>query len=122
MRYRDFARSFMSDIGIEQMRSILNGSGPWSWIDRDNDQWGPYISAGVLTRPQRGIVKIYFDDNPENIHWHDVKPSDGRFIVAVNLASDDPDAETIFADIERTVLERVLPSVGAREIKETETP
>lgn len=121
MQYRDFARSFDSDLGLREMSVRLNETGPWRWIERDNDQWGFYFYAGVLPRLQRGIVKLYVDDNPRNLNWADVKPSDARFVVEVHLQSDEPNALAIFGEIERTLFERILPACGARDIQETET-
>lgn len=121
MHYRDFARSFDSDLAINEMFTRLNELGPWTWIERENDRWGDYISAAVLRHPERGIVKLLIDEEPANGMSGQTPSKDWRFVIQVSLASDAPNALATFDEIQSTLLERVLPAVGARDVQEAET-
>jgi hypothetical protein len=52
--------SFDCDFRILEILAILNGVGPWNWIERDKDAFGTYISAV----PIPGVrVRIFSDPN-----------------------------------------------------------
>jgi hypothetical protein len=51
-----WAYDFECDKPMAEIFSILNQSGPWRWIERDKDVFGPYISSV----PIEGLrVRIY---------------------------------------------------------------
>lgn len=110
---RSVALQFDSDLGLMQMLALLNELGPWKWTERDSDRWGEYISSGVLRQPQRGIAKILIDRGNQ--------ASDAHFVIQVVLESDQPDANAVFDDIERTILDRILPALKATDVIATET-
>lgn len=102
-----FAYFFRSQLDLAQILAHLNEVGPWTWHERDNDDWGPYIMATrVSPTAERSNAKILYehDGYAVNIHYH------GR----------DPRAPTDFESLRKTVLEQILPSLGARDIAETE--
>jgi len=100
---RIFAYTFECPLGLAQMFAALNAAGPWTWFERDNDRLGDYISGAALRAPHRGIAKIYVEH--------------GEWVVSVLLKSAD---QAAIANAERELFERVLPSIGARILAETE--
>ncbi|MFT3694977.1 MAG: hypothetical protein QM831_17640 [Kofleriaceae bacterium] len=75
---------------------------PWRWIDRVNDAWGDYVSACPFEGGyERAIVKILFDDG---------------YVVTVRCRDLDDESE-----IRITLLDVVLPAVGATSIEPTDS-
>ena len=103
---RIFAYTFDSPLGLKQMLAKLNEAGPWTWYERDSDQLGEYISGAALRSPHRGIAKIYVEN--------------GEWTVSVLLQSAEPDARSAIENAERELFDRVLPSIGAHNLAETE--
>jgi formylglycine-generating enzyme required for sulfatase activity len=103
--YRNFEYTFDSDLGLTEMLAKLTEAGPWRWIDRDSDRYGFYISTSVLPRPQKAMIKILVDDDID------------RFVVEVSIAADE---EATAEEIERTLFDRLLPTIGARELREVD--
>ncbi|MDQ3754424.1 MAG: hypothetical protein M3371_06800 [Acidobacteriota bacterium] len=51
-----WAYDFVCDRPMAEIFSTINESGPWRWIERDKDAFGPYISS----MPFEGLrVRIY---------------------------------------------------------------
>jgi hypothetical protein len=94
-----FARSFTSALSLPEIKARLNEVGPWRWIDRDNDNYGEYISAKVLDEPHTGMLKIFVE--PEH------------FVINVKLKSEAPDAKAAFDAVQATLFDRLLPAIGA---------
>jgi len=42
---RLFAYAFQTDLRLDEIEARLNREGPWSWIARDSDRWGDYLST-----------------------------------------------------------------------------
>jgi hypothetical protein len=104
---KTYAYAFRSDLQLPEVLARLNEVGPWSWIERDNDRWGEYISALALPDPHRGTVKII------------VEPD--HYVVNVLLTSQDPDAEALFESVRETLFDRLLPAIGATGLARTDT-
>jgi hypothetical protein len=102
-----YAYSFTSPLSLSQMLAKWNELGPWRWTERDNDQFGEYISTRVLDLPQRGMLKVFVESD--------------RYAINVMLQSENPNADNKFADIRTTIFERLLPAVEASAISEAET-
>jgi hypothetical protein len=102
-----FAYKFESALGLEEMLARLNEAGPWPWYDRDSDSLGYYISGAALRAPHRGIVKIVVEYD--------------QFVVNALLESSEPDAKAVIENAERELMDRVLPSIGARKLVGTDT-
>lgn len=100
--YRHFAYAFHSPLTLEEMVAKLNNAGPWAWCERENDELDAYLSAAPLREPHRGRAKIYMQYD--------------RKIIDVELSSDQPDADAVVEQVERELLERVLPSIGAQNL------
>lgn len=97
------AYSFASALPLPDMFARLNALGPWRWIERDNDRWGEYISAGVLDAPDRGIVKIFVELD--------------RFAVDYVLESESRERLDAVFD---TLFAHLLPAIGAQDLAETD--
>lgn len=100
------ACSFRSDLTLDQIRARLNELGPWKWIERDNDNWGPYTSAVFNRAAARAIVKILHEGE--------------GYAVIVHYSWDDPRAPDDFEAARRILFENLLPAIGARDLAETE--
>jgi formylglycine-generating enzyme required for sulfatase activity len=103
--YRDLEYTFDSDLGLKDMLAKLHEAGPWRWVDRDNDRYGFYISASALPRPQKAMIKILVDDEID------------RFVVTVSIAADE---EATAEEIERTLFDRLLPAICARDLRKVD--
>jgi hypothetical protein len=107
------AYTFKSDLTIEQMLDRLNEVGPWTWMERDNDRWANYMSATPFGDALRQLnVKIITE--PEN---------QDLFAVGLIFRSESPDVDADRALLEttrRTLFDRVLPAIGARELTKTD--
>lgn len=101
-----YAYAFKSRMSMAEIRERLNDVGPWRWIDRDNDNWGEYISARALPDPDLGIAKILAEDD--------------HYVINVKLESARADPQSEFKEAENTVFRRVLPAIAAYEIKRTD--
>ena len=101
-----YAYSFQSPLSLAEVFERFRDLGPWRWIERDNDNWGEYISARVLHDPHDGMVKLIIDS--------------GRFIINVYLRSDQPSARAEFAAVRDTIFQRLLPAISATDIVKTD--
>ena len=103
----DFAYSFTSPLSLADIRLRLNGLGPWRWIERDNDQFGEYISTRVLTSPDYGMIKVFSEPD--------------HYAINVLLGSEDACADARFGKIRDTLFKQLLPAIEASNIAPTET-
>lgn len=107
---RAAAFSFRSPFTLAEIFEILNASGPWQWRNRDNDSWGGYLSAGVLSKPDLGIVKIIQDET--------------AYVFNIQLtfeSSDANEAAVRFSTIRDIVLNTIFPGIKADQIEDTDT-
>lgn len=104
------AYHFRSELTLEQMLARLGEHGLWTWQERENDAWGPYISAAPVPDARHAQVKILIDPDDGNI-----------YAVNVRFESDEPAAETQFAELRETLFSRVLPAIDACELAETDS-
>lgn len=102
-----FAYSFSSPHSLVQVRSKLNGLGPWRWIERDNDNYGEYISSRVLDTPHYGMIKVFSET--------------GQYAINVFLESHESDALAQFANVKDVVFKRLLPALDATDVAPAET-
>lgn len=101
-----YAYAFKSDFSLPDVFKRLNELGPWKWIERDNDRWGEYFSARAIEPPHDGVAKILTDE--------------GRYVINIELKSEEPNPEAAFDDVRKLVFEKILPALGASEIAETD--
>ncbi len=105
--YDTYAYAFTSPRSLAEIRSVFNTLGPWNWVDRDNDRFGEYISAGALHDPDWGVVKIF------------VEPD--HYALNVRLESDRDDADESFAKVRDVLMRTLLPAIEAGNIRDTDT-
>jgi hypothetical protein len=105
--HRDiYAYAFDSSLTLEEMQTRLTASGIGPWFVGDNERWDEYISIGPLPEPYSGSIRLFF--------------ADGSFVANVRLRGPDPGARERFAGVRRLLLERMLPTVLATNIRETD--
>jgi hypothetical protein len=100
--HRTFSYDFQIDLTSAQVFARLNESGPWSWTMRSSDGKGEYMSTRAL--PEYAMVKLY--RLPDHGH------------VDLRCQAEGPDAARECDRIRQALVERVLPGVGARDIKD----
>jgi hypothetical protein len=98
--HKTFSYDFKTDLGQGPLFAKLQGSGPWEWTTRNSELKGEYVSTRVM--PAEAMVKLYRE--PDHAH------------VDVRCQSDRPTAEEECEQVRHVLIEKVLPSVGAREI------
>jgi hypothetical protein len=101
-----YAYAFKSDLTPGAIVARFRELGPWEWDDRDSDSWGPYYSAGVLSPPDHGIVKLIAETD--------------HYVLNVVLRSSAQPVGSRFDDVRDILLDRLLPAIGARDIAETD--
>jgi hypothetical protein len=118
-----YAYSFRSPLSLAEVLERFRTLGPWRWIERDNDNWGEYISARALDDlhgSHAGMVKLITDDEghrPLDRFWGSGR---GRFIINVYLRADQPGARAEFATVRDTIFQRLLPAISATHIRKTD--
>jgi len=101
-----YAYAFKSSLSLKEILARLREVLPWRWLERDNDNYGEYLSSRVLHDPGYGFVKVF-------------EESDG-FAINVNLRSKADNAAEIFASIKKVVFETILPALSATDIRPTD--
>ena|ERR1044072_4601283 len=104
---RDAAFSFQSDHDLRSLRERLNARGIHTWIERDNDNYGEYLSTRA--HADYGFYKIYKDDQTAG------------YCFTIKFTCDRPTIDEEFAELERIALDEILPGVEARDIQKRET-
>ena len=99
--YENVAYSFKSNLALEELRERLNKGNRWEWLRRNSDRFDDYISA--LANPDWGMLKVYVEKD--------------HYVIDVVFRSARAEAAAEFEALHKLVLERVLPSVDAREVK-----
>jgi len=101
-----FAYSFTCDLTPAEIVERFRRAAGWPWLERDNDNWGPYYSASVLPDPHRGMVKLIAEPD--------------HYVINVVLRSDASAVGTLFEDVRDTIVDKLLPAIGAKNIHDTE--
>ncbi len=99
------AYEFKSDLSLGEIFSKLQQVGPWEWSQRDNDRWDEYISASPTEEPIDIGVKIFVEDR-------------GLYVADIlfRYRQEDQAARAQYEGVKRTLFERLLPAIGAREL------
>ena len=98
------AYSFTTTLKFPELLNRLNNDGPWRWMGRDSDHYGDYISC--LGGPDASRLKVFQEGD--------------KYVLNIRYKSDAPNAAVEWEALHRQLLEQVLPSVGARDVRATE--
>ncbi len=73
-----WAYDFECDNTMAEIISTLNESGPWEWVWRDKDAFGPYISSAPFEGVRARIYDLdgYYSNGPT--YTADFKLGEGR--------------------------------------------
>jgi hypothetical protein len=102
----DYAFAFQSKLSLAEMLARLEALGYGQWHQRDKDAWGDYLFGRLSDEPYSAVAKLIVEDD--------------RFVFNVKLRPDKPGSELAFAEVQKAVLERVLPALDASAITPTE--
>ena len=92
--------AFETSSSFADLYSKLNELGPWTWRGTESDTYGDYLST-----------------NPDHRSWIKIFACEGHWVVQLNAL----DGSTFTREqLEREMLERVLPGIGARNVHQTE--
>jgi hypothetical protein len=102
------AYSFVSQLYIEQIQALFNETGPWKWIDRDNDRWGNYTSASM--KFEQGVMNaklIYEPDSSQRF----------EYVIDIRFRDDHQIDSNQFDVLHEIVMNKLLPAAQARNIQ-----
>ena len=103
---RTSAHAFQFGGGLAELKTRLEAVGPWSWTPRDSDYFGDYLSTRA--RPDEAVLKIYGDS--------------GRgYQVDIFFEADGDAAEAAWQRFHDDIVKRLLPSIGATDVEDTDT-
>ena len=91
---------------MRELLPRLNEVGPYAWVECDGERWGDYVATTVLAPSWARIVE--WEDGP-------------GYLLDVHFKSDSPDAEAELRALEKTLLDHVLPGIGARRVRAADT-
>jgi hypothetical protein len=105
------AYGFRCGKSLDELRSALDATGPWSWVERDSALYPEYISthdrkAGAVLRI--GIIRAGVDFVAS---W-----SGEDFIIDLAYDNPAPNAKAQWETLHRDVVERLLPAISATQI------
>ncbi len=103
---RTRAHAFQCGSDLTELKTRLDAAGPWSWTPRDSDYFGDYLSARA--RPDEAMLKIYGD------------PEKG-YQIDIFFEADGDGAEAAWQRLHDDIVERLLPSIGATDVEDTDT-
>ena len=92
---------------MRSLRERLNARGTHDWIERDNDNYGEYISARA--HGDHGFYKIYYDDRRDG------------YCFTIKFTCERPTLDEEFAELKRIALDEILPWIDARDIRQRDT-
>ncbi len=100
------AYAFRTDLTLPQIYARLQQVGPWEWYERDNDRWDNYLSASPTEEPVDVGVKIFVEDR-------------GLYVADIlfRYREEDAEARAEYDAVRKTLLERLLPALGARDVQ-----
>ena len=98
------AYAFKSNLSLKGMLERLNEAGPWKWVMGEKDEFGEYLH----TRPFKGFAKYRVFAEPE------------PFVFDIYYSFLDHGAEEAWETQHAIILNEILPTLGARDVKPTE--
>jgi hypothetical protein len=123
--YRTVAFSFNSDLSFQEMIAQPIPIGPWKWHERDK-AWYYNLASVHDKSPSGKIVLHLIESGPNEVGGYVYAGGKGearRYAVSLSLLPDhDMDSvDQEWARLRTAFLESLLPSLGARDLQETES-
>jgi hypothetical protein len=124
-RGRAVAFAFNSDLSFHEMIAPPIPMGPWKWHERDK-AWYYNLASVYETSPSCKVELHLIESGPNEVggHVHAGGAGDPRqFAVSLSLMPDhemDATYERDWASLKSDFIEILLPSLGARELRETD--
>src|SRR5215467_2656623 len=122
---RVIAFAFNSDLSFREMIAAPVPMGPWKWHERDKAWY--YNLASVHEKCRSGRIKLHLIESGPNEVGGQVYAGDAgdprQFAVSLSLTPDgamDANYEREWASLQSALVEIVLPSLGARDVRETD--
>jgi hypothetical protein len=100
------AHSFDCDLDLRALHVKLLDLGPWPWTERDSYYWGDYLSAKAAPKATRK-VRIYEREG-------------GGYQIDIFFDEDGPQANEAWESFYSDIAERLLPGIGAIDVKDCE--
>ena len=125
-RYYAVAFAFNSDLSFHEMIARQVSMGPWKWHERDKAWY--YNLASVHEESASGRIELHLiESGPNEVGGHVYAGGAGdprQFAVSMCLTADHEVSSNDEQEWERlrtAFLEVLLPSLGARDIRETDS-
>lgn len=98
------AFEFKTRLSLGEMLEKLTAQGPWRWQIRDSETYDDYLAT--LPDPSHTKTQII--------------PDGDRFVVNIHFNDEYKQPALSFDQIQHVVLNQLLPSIGATDVKETD--
>lgn len=98
------AYAFKSDLSLKDMFAKLAEGTTWEWLERENDYFGEYLSA--TSDEADRILRIFQEKD--------------HYAIDLWIESGAPEAKANWQALDKRVVDKLLPMLGAREIEPTE--
>ena len=125
-RYRAVAFAFNSDLSFHEMIARPIPMGPWKWHDRDKAWY--YNLASVHEKSPSGRIELHLiESGPNEVGGHVYAGGAGdprQFAVSLSLSPDhgmDANYEREWEKLRSAFVEVLLPILGARDLRETDS-
>jgi hypothetical protein len=92
--------AFESRLSFDELYDRLNEIGPWTWRGTDSDTHGDHL----WSRPVKGVTLRIFGERP---NW----------VLQIHRRASSPMSRD---EIDRVLLERIFPAIGARNLHPTD--
>lgn len=103
------AFAFSTDLALDEIYARLHQTHGWEWHRRDNDRWDNYLSAAPVPGPNRVMVKLFVEER-------------GEYVVDIlfSYGEETSLARAAYEAARRVLFERLLPLIGARNLRPAE--
>jgi hypothetical protein len=107
--YRAFSLQLTTRLPPREMFARLLANRSWSWLERDSDRWGEYVSTSDVPGVPGARLRVFFDE-----------PEQGRCAVNVSLDADATDGPALERRLRNLLTSTLLPEIEARDVTEIE--
>ena len=125
-RYFSVAFAFNSDLSFHEMIARPVPMGPWKWHERDKAWY--YNLASVHEKSPSSRIELHLiESGPNEVGGHVYAGGAGearQFAVSLSLTPHHPtdsNDDSEWASLRSAFVDRLLPALGARDVRETDT-